>query len=374
MRRPGRSPLFPYPTLFRSNLARAGGYSPGAGAAAAGHAGRAVAAVRTRRAGRLGECGRDAGAGRYVERQHAQHIGAGAGSLRRQRGGKREAILRQAVAAGSGGARARIQPGHRGADASHAAGPRPGPRGAEFPAAEFERLPARDGGTGKPGGFGPANPCAHSGLLISHHRGTVQLLRSARHADADGGGPDRAQQLPFRAGAGEGERGRPARRARSGGAGGGRRVSAGDGGRGARAIRPGADRYGAGAFPADTGRAVGLNPQIDVNRSQVQLQTERQRLMSLENDAAKQKINLARVVGLPVNDNYEITDDIPYSPAPDLTVEQALKQAFENRADLQSAEAQVRAAERVRSAAHWEHLPSLALSADYGAIGINPAQ
>jgi outer membrane protein TolC len=34
----------------------------------------------------------------------------------------------------------------------------------------------------------------------------------------------------------------------------------------------------------------------------------------------------------------------------------------------------VRAAERARSAARWEHLPSLALSADYGAIGINPAQ
>jgi outer membrane protein TolC len=121
-------------------------------------------------------------------------------------------------------------------------------------------------------------------------------------------------------------------------------------------------------------RKVGLNPQIDVNRSQVQLQTEQQRLMSLENDVAKQKINLARVVGLPVNDNYEITDEIPYSPAPDLTVEQALKQAFETRADLQSAEAQVRAAERSRSAARWEHLPSLSLSADYGAIGINPNQ
>ena len=121
-------------------------------------------------------------------------------------------------------------------------------------------------------------------------------------------------------------------------------------------------------------RAVGLNPQIDVNRSQVQLQTQQQRLMSLQNDVAKQKINLARLVGLPVNDGYEITDDIPYSPAPDLTIEQALKQALENRADLQSAEAQVRAAERTRSAARWEHLPSLALSADYGAIGINPAQ
>jgi outer membrane protein TolC len=121
-------------------------------------------------------------------------------------------------------------------------------------------------------------------------------------------------------------------------------------------------------------RTVGLSPQIDVNRSRVQLQTQQQRLMSLQNDLAKQKINLARLAGLPVNGDYEITDDVPYSPAPDLTLEQALKQAFENRADLQSAEAQVRAAERVRSAAKWEHLPSLALSADYGAIGVNPGQ
>jgi outer membrane protein TolC len=121
-------------------------------------------------------------------------------------------------------------------------------------------------------------------------------------------------------------------------------------------------------------RAVGLNPQIDVNRSQVQLQTQQQRLMSLQNDVAKQKINLARLVGLPPAENYEVTDDIPFSPAPDLTLEQALKQAFETRADLQSAEAQVRAAERVRSAVRWEHAPSLAFSADYGSIGINPGQ
>ena len=121
-------------------------------------------------------------------------------------------------------------------------------------------------------------------------------------------------------------------------------------------------------------KSVGLNPQIDVNRSQVQLQTQQQRLMSLQNDLAKQKINLARLTGLPPNADYEITDDVPFSPAPDLSLEQALKQALENRADLQSAQAQVRAAERARSAARWEHLPSLSLSADYGAIGINPSQ
>ena len=55
-------------------------------------------------------------------------------------------------------------------------------------------------------------------------------------------------------------------------------------------------------------------------------------------------------------------------------MEDALKQASGQRADLQAAEAQVRAAERARAAARAERLPALSLSADYGAIGINPAQ
>ena len=121
-------------------------------------------------------------------------------------------------------------------------------------------------------------------------------------------------------------------------------------------------------------RSVGLVAQIDVNRSQVQMLTQQQRLVTLQNDLSKQKINLARITGLPVNDQYEVADDIAFSgPAP-LAVDDALKQAFEQRSDLKSAEAQVRAAELNRSAARNEHLPSLSVSADYGAIGVNPAQ
>ena len=121
-------------------------------------------------------------------------------------------------------------------------------------------------------------------------------------------------------------------------------------------------------------RRVGLVAQVDVNRNQVELQTQQQRLASLENDLAKQKINLARLVGLPPVDTYDLSDDVPFAPSPSVTLEAALKQAFENRADLKSAEAQVRAAERSRSAARAERLPSLAFNADYGAIGINPSQ
>jgi len=121
-------------------------------------------------------------------------------------------------------------------------------------------------------------------------------------------------------------------------------------------------------------RSVGLVAQIDVNRSQVQMLTQQQRLSSLINDLSKQKINLARLTGLPPNDHYDLTDDIAFSPAPPLTLEVALKQAFEQRADLKAAQAGLEAAERNRAAARAERLPSLFMSGDYGAIGVNPAQ
>ncbi len=121
-------------------------------------------------------------------------------------------------------------------------------------------------------------------------------------------------------------------------------------------------------------RAAGLVAQIDANRSQIEALTAQQRLLSLQNDLAKQKINLARLVGLPASDQYELSDDIPYQPAPPIEFADALKQALDHRSDLKAAQAQEHAAELSRSAARAERLPSFSVSANYGAIGTNPAQ
>ena len=120
--------------------------------------------------------------------------------------------------------------------------------------------------------------------------------------------------------------------------------------------------------------SVGLVAQIDVNKAEVQVLTEKQRLSSLENDLAKQKINLARLTGLPPNDRYDLTDDIPFAAAPVLAEEDAVQQALKQRPDIKAADAQIRATERVLAAARAERLPSLSLSADYGTIGLNPSQ
>ncbi len=119
---------------------------------------------------------------------------------------------------------------------------------------------------------------------------------------------------------------------------------------------------------------VGLVAQIDVNRSQVALMTQQQRLISLENDLSKQKINLARIAGLPPNDGFRLSDDVPFFPAPAIEMETALQQAGQHRLDLKAAATQVEAAERGLSAARAQRLPSLSFSADYGAIGPDPTQ
>lgn len=121
-------------------------------------------------------------------------------------------------------------------------------------------------------------------------------------------------------------------------------------------------------------RQAGVAAQVDVDRSEVQVLTQKQRLASLQNDLAKQKINLARMTGLPPNDQYSLSDSIPFSPNAEIIVDTAVDQAVNRRADLKAAESQVKAAERTVAAARAERLPSLALNGDYGVIGVNPAQ
>jgi outer membrane protein TolC len=117
----------------------------------------------------------------------------------------------------------------------------------------------------------------------------------------------------------------------------------------------------------------GRAAEIDVNRSHVEELLDRQRLVTLQNDLAKQKINLARLTGLPPNPDYDLSNDIPYAPVPSLSLEEAIHQALEQRADRKAAEAQVRAAERALAAARAERYPSASASADLGEIG-QPSQ
>jgi outer membrane protein TolC len=114
---------------------------------------------------------------------------------------------------------------------------------------------------------------------------------------------------------------------------------------------------------------AGTSPAIDELRSQVELKTQQQQLLALQNQVAKDKLSLARAIGLPSGQAFEITDKAPYKPLDDLAPNEALQRAFAARADFQSAQAQVRAAELTHRAAVSEWLPTANISANYDLVG-----
>ncbi len=70
---------------------------------------------------------------------------------------------------------------------------------------------------------------------------------------------------------------------------------------------------------------AGTSPAIDELRSQVELKTQQQQLLALQNQVAKDKLTLARAIGLPSGQVFEITDKAPYKPLEGLAPADALQ-------------------------------------------------
>jgi outer membrane protein TolC len=117
---------------------------------------------------------------------------------------------------------------------------------------------------------------------------------------------------------------------------------------------------------------AGMAAGIDVLRSQVEMQSQQQRVLTLQHDLARHKLDLARAIGLPLEQQFALSDAIPYSPAPPVTLDHALELASAQRPDYQRAQALVAAAESAKKAARAEGLPSLQLTGDYGDLGRAP--
>jgi outer membrane protein TolC len=118
-------------------------------------------------------------------------------------------------------------------------------------------------------------------------------------------------------------------------------------------------------------QSAGVTPAIDTLRSQVEFQARQQQLIVARNDYAKQKLQLARTIGLPPGQEFNLTDKVPYEPLVPMNLDQALRRAYADRSDYQAGVQMVLSAERFRSAATAEHLPSLGISGNYGAAGVN---
>lgn len=120
-------------------------------------------------------------------------------------------------------------------------------------------------------------------------------------------------------------------------------------------------------------KKAGVAAAIDVLRAQVELQSRERDLIAAQNELSKQKLVLARVIGLPTGQEFALTTEVPYHPPASIDLHDALQRAYASRSDHREAQARVRAAELSRQAAAAERYPSVGVEADYGAIGPNPS-
>lgn len=119
---------------------------------------------------------------------------------------------------------------------------------------------------------------------------------------------------------------------------------------------------------------AGVSPAIDALRAQVELQTRQQQLIVARNDLAKQKLSISRIIGLPLGQEFVLTEKAPYQALTTLSTEEYLQRAYASRADYQALLAQVHGAELSRRAAAAGRYPSLDMSANLGDTGVTPSQ
>jgi outer membrane protein TolC len=116
---------------------------------------------------------------------------------------------------------------------------------------------------------------------------------------------------------------------------------------------------------------AGTAPLLDELRARVDYQSLQQQLIVAKNSLEKDKLALARTIGLPLAQSFNLTDKAPYQAFDELDVEATIRQAHANRKDLAAMVEQVKAAEQQRKAATADRFPTLSFSGDYGDIGVN---
>ena len=114
---------------------------------------------------------------------------------------------------------------------------------------------------------------------------------------------------------------------------------------------------------------AGTAPLLDELRARVDYQSTEQQLIVAQNALEKDKLALARTIGLPLAQNFNLTDKAPYAPYDQLEADQLILQAEANRKDLAALVEQTAAATEQRKAATAARLPAIAAAADYGDTG-----
>jgi outer membrane protein TolC len=114
---------------------------------------------------------------------------------------------------------------------------------------------------------------------------------------------------------------------------------------------------------------AGTAPLLDELRARVDYQSLEQQQIAARNALEKDKLALARTIGLPLEQSFSLTDQAPYAPFDALDADALIKQARENRKDLSALVETTAAEAEKRKAATAARFPTVEADGDYGDIG-----
>ncbi len=119
-------------------------------------------------------------------------------------------------------------------------------------------------------------------------------------------------------------------------------------------------------------RNAGVATGVDVTRAQTRLAEQQVGLAQAQTASEQARLNLQRVVGLPLGSALTLTDQLRFVEEPLPSVETAVAQAAHDRREIQVAEEENKVSQLELKSARAEHLPSLEVLGDYGSSGITP--
>ena len=119
-------------------------------------------------------------------------------------------------------------------------------------------------------------------------------------------------------------------------------------------------------------RNAGVATGVDVIRAQTRLAEQQVALAQAQTSSEQARLNLQRVVGLPLGSALTLTDRLRFVEDPLPAVDVAVAQANQDRREIQVAAEQNRVSQLELQSARAEYLPSLEVVGDYGSSGITP--
>lgn len=119
-------------------------------------------------------------------------------------------------------------------------------------------------------------------------------------------------------------------------------------------------------------KAAGVATGLDVTREEVQLESNKQRLLVSQNEQESGRLNLIRALGLNFDLRLVLTDELKFIDVAHEHPNDALTTARENRAELKVQGSRQKLAALSLSSVTSERVPSLSMNGDYGWIGVKP--